>query len=299
MQEPSRLIAVNHGAELIHETLLPIGLDSLNKERAAVVDGDQEPDTQLIPRISGIPGYGSRGVLRLLSTVCWLALFAVGISAAAQNAPARAISTVTVSRPFFNPALGQKVAIAFSIARAGSLEVDILDSDRSPVRRVLSRPKARPGPATIDWNGRDERGVPLPDGVYSLAIKLVWSSGSETYSPGALPAEEWIVYGATYDPRSAVIGYQLSKPARVLLTAQAFSARTAASATPDVLRKVVANWEPRVAGSVIEQWNGFDESGRVYMPEHPKFLLMVKAKALPENAIITVGNRIALPVARR
>jgi hypothetical protein len=264
-----------------------------------VVDSDHEPDTQLIPRISGVLAYGARALLRRSSAVLALALLAAGVSVAAQRAPTRAISAVTVSRPFFNPALGQKVAIAFSIARPGSLEVDILDSERASVRRLLNRSKARPGPTTVDWNGQDEKGVPLPDGVYSLSIQLVWSGGSETYSPDALQPEEWTVYGATYDPRSAVIGYQLSKPARVLLTAQAFSSETAASATPDVLTKLVANWEPRVAGSIIEQWNGLDESGRAYMPEQAKFLLWIKAKALPENAIITVGNRTVWPVARR
>lgn len=243
-----------------------------------------------------------------------LLLLGVGVQLAAQSAPTitpdaahhpaiaqarpRVISGVTVSRPFFNPALGQEVTIAFSIGRPGTLEVGILDSHRATVRRILNRSKARPGSIRLDWNGRDEKGVLLPDGVYSLSIELAWSGGSETYSPGALPPEEWIVYGATYDRRTAVIGYQLSKPASVLLTAQAFSARSAASATPDVLTKVVADWEPRVAGSVIEQWNGLDESGRVYLPEQPKFLFMVQAKALPENAIITVGNRTALSVAR-
>jgi hypothetical protein len=128
-----------------------------------------------------------------------LAILAADVSFAAQRAPTRAISAVTISRPFFNPALGQRVTVALSLARAGSLEVDILDSERATVRRILSRSKARPGKTTIDWNGRDEKGAPLPDGVYSLVIKLVWSGGSETYSPGALQPEEWIVYGATYD----------------------------------------------------------------------------------------------------
>lgn len=252
----------------------------------------------MIPRISGILSYSFNARLWRSAGTLAILLFGTGVSLAAQNRHPRAISGVTVSRPFFNPALGQRVTIAFSIARAGALEVDILDSGRATVRGILSRPKARPGPTTIEWNGRDDKGVPLRDGVYSLSIKLAWSGGTESYDPGTAP-EEWTVYGATYDHRSAVIGYQLSKPARVLLTAQAFSTRTAASATPDVLTKVVANWEPRVAGSVIEQWNGLDESGRVYMPEQAKFILEIKAKALPENAIITVGNRTLSSAAGR
>jgi hypothetical protein len=266
----------------------------------------------LIPRVSATLADVSE---RRLRSAGWFALLlGVGVQLAAQSAPTitpdaslypaiaqarpRGISGVTVSRPFFNPALGQKVTIAFSIGRPGTVEVNILDSQRVTIRRILTRSKALPGSIRLDWNGRDEKGIPLPDGVYSLSIKLGWGGGSETYSPGALPPDEWIVYGATYDRRTAVIGYQLSKPASVLLTAQAFSARSAASATPDVLTKIVANWEPRVAGSVIEQWNGLDESGRVYLPEQAKFLFMIKARALPENAVITVGNRIALPVAR-
>ncbi len=221
------------------------------------------------------------------------------LASSLEAGPISAIRDVSISRPFFNPTLGQNVAIAFSIARPGALEVNVLDSSQAIVRRILTNPKARAGATRLNWNGRDEKGALLPDGVYSLFIKLAWSGGTETYSPAAVPPEEWIVYGATYDQRTAVIGYRLAKPAKVSITAQAFSTRTAASATPDVLTKVVAHWEPRVAGSVIEQWNGLDESGRVYMPEQAKFLLDIKAKALPENAIITVGNRTGSSVARR
>src|SRR5262249_9538315 len=49
--------------------------------------------------------------------------------------------------------------------------------------------------------------------------------------------------------------------------------------------------EPRPAGAVIENWNGFDESGSFYVPDLPHFVVAIAATALPENAILTSGNR--------
>jgi hypothetical protein len=54
---------------------------------------------------------------------------------------------------------------------------------------------------------------------------------------------------------------------------------------------VLAANEPRAAGAVIQQWNGFDETGSVYIPDLGGFTCWVETIELPENAIITVGNR--------
>jgi hypothetical protein len=53
----------------------------------------------------------------------------------------------------------------------------------------------------------------------------------------------------------------------------------------------VVDRQPRAAGSVIDQWNGLDQSGTITVPEQPHFVMAIAASPLPENAVITVGNR--------
>jgi chemotaxis response regulator CheB len=55
--------------------------------------------------------------------------------------------------------------------------------------------------------------------------------------------------------------------------------------------KTLVNREPRPAGAVVENWNGMDESGTTYVPDLPDFVVGIAASSLPENSIITYGNR--------
>jgi hypothetical protein len=55
--------------------------------------------------------------------------------------------------------------------------------------------------------------------------------------------------------------------------------------------KTIVNREPRVAGAVVEKWNGFDESGTIRVSDLQHFSVSVLATSLPDNSIITRGNR--------
>jgi hypothetical protein len=55
--------------------------------------------------------------------------------------------------------------------------------------------------------------------------------------------------------------------------------------------KTIVDREPRVAGDIVESWNGYDESGTAFVPDLPNFVMGVLAASLPKSSIITVGNR--------
>ena len=99
-----------------------------------------------------------------------LLLHIPGASGAA--APRSAISRVELSRPFFNPFLGQKIEISFAIARPGELAVLVLDRDGFPVRTLRAGARVDPGKFSIDWDGRSDVGEVVPDEAYSLKIDL-------------------------------------------------------------------------------------------------------------------------------
>src|SRR5437870_9626349 len=65
----------------------------------------------------------------------------------------RLIFSVSVSRLFFNPTLGQKVAISFSVSRAGLLTLSLFDARGGLVRRLASREAAEQGWRFYVWDG--------------------------------------------------------------------------------------------------------------------------------------------------
>src|SRR5262249_51409694 len=55
--------------------------------------------------------------------------------------------------------------------------------------------------------------------------------------------------------------------------------------------KTLVNREPRPAGAVVENWNGFDEENTFYIPDLPHFVVAIAATSLPDNAVLATGNR--------
>ena len=203
------------------------------------------------------------------------------------------ITGISVSRPFFNPALGQKIEISFALDRAGALDVLILDRDGYVVRRLVSSKKVESGPVSLEWDGRDERFDVVPDEAYSLKVDLASDGGGESFFPANAIAEPLPSRAALYDRLTGIISYKLPGPSRVHIQAgSAVIDKKTGLASGPVL-KTVANREPRSGGPVIETWNGWDESGTIRVCDLPYFAIAVAATPLPEASIITVGNRDA------
>jgi hypothetical protein len=195
-----------------------------------------------------------------------------------------------ISKPFFNPSLGQKVAVTVAVPVAGHLRAQILDRDGYPVRALCDE-SVRVGERLLHWDGKDERGMVVPDEAYSMKVDLIAGGRHMIYFPASLretPAKTLSV--RWYDRTSGVISYDLPVASRVHL--QAGSAVKDASGHMDgPVLKTVVDEQPRIAGAIIEQWSGFDESGTIFVADQPNFVMSLVAAPLPENSIITVGNR--------
>ncbi len=197
-----------------------------------------------------------------------------------------------VSKPFFNPSLGEDVSLTISLPAAGKLTAVVLDRDGYAVRYVSRDEAVAAGETVLRWNGRDSEGTIVPDEAYSFKIDLVNASRHWAYFPaehstgGARSiAVRW------YDPRSGIVSYDLPAASRVHIQAGSAVLGRDGKADGPVLKTIVDE-QPRVGGSVIEQWrNGLDESGTIYIPDQPHFVMSIVASPLPENSVITVGNR--------
>jgi hypothetical protein len=214
-------------------------------------------------------------------------LLTISFSAIARDS--RSIAEVTVSRPFFNPSIRQTVQVSLALLHPGRLTIDILDSRGNRVRRLAENERVSAGKTAREWNGRSDEQEVVPDDAYSLEVTLAAGGKTEKYSPGLVRVSEVSVSAPAYDPRSGIVSYRLASPARVYLTAGG----RASEDSPARLVRILVDREPRVAGAIVESWNGLDEKGKLYLPELREFALQASAQGLPENAIITIGNRSA------
>lgn len=219
---------------------------------------------------------------RILSVACLLLATVPGAAA-----PPRHIRDASVSPAFFNPGAGQKASITFVAGVRGTARVTILDRDRYPVR-VLPPVAAAPGFVTVNWDGRDESGAVVPDEAWNVRIELA----GQAYDPSLdfHPVSD-DPQPRTYSRIDGVLSYRLTRPARVHIEAGQATCDPKTGRGQGPILKTIVNREPRVAGAVVEMWNGFDESGTIRVSALPNFVVSVLATSLPDCSIITRGNR--------
>ncbi len=225
----------------------------------------------------------------VLGVALALLLLSASPSRAAETS---GIGSVSISRQFFNPTLGQKAEISFSVGSSGSLTLLVLDRDGYVVRKLVSEKPVQKGKHSFAWDGRDDdAGDVVPDEAYSFKIGLASKNGKvQTYFPANSPAEQFSVKATYYDRRGATLAYKLPKPSRVHIQAGVARIDPERKEPKGPVLKTVVNREPRVGGSVIETWNGLDESGTIRVSDLPNFAMAIAATPLPENSVITVGN---------
>ena len=195
-----------------------------------------------------------------------------------------------LSKSFFNPSLGQDVTITVAVPMAGRLAALVLDRDGYPIRSLARDQRVCAGDHLLRWDGHDATDAIVPDEAYSFKIDLTDNAQHLTYFPAARPAGPAAGIPVTsYDPGTGIITYRLPVASRVHI--QAGTAIIAKGLAEGPVLRTVVERQPRVAGAVIDQWNGLDQSGTITVPEQPHFVMAIAASPLPENAVITVGNR--------
>lgn len=220
--------------------------------------------------------------LRHLLFLSWM-LFVSAAAFAGTN-----IREVSVSPPFFNPAVGQTAEIAIRAGVRGTARVTILDRDRFPVRTLPPAEVSPGGLHVVRWDGRDDRGVIVPDEAWNIRVELA----GEVYDPSRdFVAAEEDPQPRMYSPVEGVLSYRLARPARVHIEAGQATPDPQTGVPAGPILKTIVNREPRVAGAVVELWNGFDESGTIRVSALPNFAVSVLATSLPDGTLITRGNR--------
>jgi hypothetical protein len=143
----------------------------------------------------------------------------------------------------------------------------------------------------LPWDGRNNSGQLVPDEAYSFKIDWRGAHEKDSYFPADTPASMTAIDARAYDRRTATLAYVLPYPSRVHVQAGTAVVDPKTRQPVGPVMKTVVNRAPRAGGAIAEHWNGFDESGAIFIPDLENFVVAIAASPLPENSVITFGNR--------
>ena len=208
-------------------------------------------------------------IVRILS----LGLLALPVLAWSQVSLQRMSATELVF------ASASKVTYTVHTGQPGKLTVELLTGDGDVVRR-LTAPDTRPGDHDLAWDGKDERGQPVPDEAY-CARAVLEAAGTSTVDDPCTRTGGEVITGI--QPSLAAEGdivYTLERPARVLIRV---------GVKNGAMLRSLSVWRPRPAGRNLQRWNGFDDSGLVDL-RNDRLALLVTAFRLPDFTVLTIGQ---------
>lgn len=193
----------------------------------------------------------------------------------------------------FSPARGERIAIPIVLTRPAGVRLRILSPDGDLVRTLGPR-RLDAGRHVIEWDGRDDEGTVVPDEAYVPVLELEDGSGARTVvdpragTGGEIVPDEALAVEVF---RDGLIRYRLPAPARVLV-------RVGLKQGP--MLRALADWTPRLAGSNVHRWDGWDRDRLLRVIDDPRVAVLVTAFRLPEPVIVATGNRrLAYPDYRR
>ena len=194
------------------------------------------------------------------------------------------LSEVSVSKPSFNPSSGEKVALSYKLSKSATVAINFYDADSGLINSYSDDNPRGPGEHRFEWDGKDMDENIVPDEAYFFAIIAEDESGvREIYDPTTFSGGvEHDITEADIDPQHYTIHYKMPEMGRVMIRL---------GIQGGALMNQLVDWEPRVKGVVTEYWNGRDKDNLVDIYEHPKFKMIIAYFTLPENSIITFGNR--------
>ena len=208
-----------------------------------------------------------------------------------------------------SPKSSEEATISFRLRKADDLSVAMVDSHDKVVRDLLNSQFVRRGKHAFSWDGRDNSGGVVPDGVYKPRVHLSHEHRTillpnpirvDTHAPAiALERLNQRVFSPDGDFRHdyLLVHYKLSEPARAVLYAnghlvvktKSFNARTLTwSGRADGLG--------RPAGRYRLQLRAIDQAGNLGPPTAP-FVVRIRYIELERHRLTAhAGGRIVVRV---
>lgn len=213
----------------------------------------------------------------------WVGLFLFMGTVLISGSPfllAQEIGVISLTDVSFNPSLGEKLGVTYVLPGAEKAWVRVYDPDGGLVRTLVDGEARKGGSHGVSWDGRDVDGLVVPNEAYTMTVETASGRVDDpvTHSGG----EVGDITDGGFDRRGGTLTYRLPTPSRVLV-------RLGIRNGP--MLKTLVDWEPRVAGTITEYWDGKDEDGLIDLWGNPDFTVLITYVTLPEATVITYGNR--------
>ena len=193
----------------------------------------------------------------------------------------------------FNPSQGEGAQFSITVSSDGSLTVGVFDQADALVRSLASSQAVTAGEAVFDWDGKNDLGETVADGVYYVVVEYAVAGTTYVYTfdlrdgtggVGISDSVEQIEVSGNLSPLTGQyvdITYDLPQKAQVSIQIRNISGA--------LIRRLIDN-APRFSGSHTERWDGADDDG-TFVPPGTSFYAVVSAVSLADNALIVSGSR--------
>jgi len=193
------------------------------------------------------------------------------------------ILDVSISKPFFSPSRGEEVNILYKLTQDAKVTIKIYDPDFGVIRSLILSKKCKIGINKEVWNGRDDDNAMVPDEAYFFTIEAKNKKQSIAYDPTTFSGgEELFVPVSNFNREAGTLNFVLKKQTRILF-------RVGIKNGP--LLRTLVDWKPQPKGENTVYWNCLDETDKIDIASQPNFSMMIAGFELPENSIITYGNK--------
>jgi len=188
------------------------------------------------------------------------------------------ISEVKVEPKVFDFEVGSEVSISLRLNEPATVGIGIHDSGHRVAGRLASNVRKEAGRHSFAWNGRNDAGEPVHDGVYLFTIEAEDGGHLMTYDPYLRTYGHQITKERfDYDREERKISFVLPRAAMV---------RVSVGLSDGGLYKTIAEWHPETAGRKTYLWDGYDRSHIINLSSHPKLIFYTTAYTLADNSII-------------
>lgn len=208
-----------------------------------------------------------------------------------------------------SPTSGSRARISFRLRKADSLSVAIVDRGGKVVRALVSSHHVPSGQQILWWYGRDDSGVPVPDGEYKPRVHLAGQHRTillpnpirvDTQAPRiSLAGLNLRVFSPDGDYRFdyVKVRYRSSEPARAVLFANGHLVVKVKSFKAHTLTwNGRADGLPRPPGRYRLQLRAIDQAGNISAPSRV-FAVRIRYIELGRDVIrVPAGGRIVVRV---
>jgi len=194
------------------------------------------------------------------------------------------LNAVALDKKSFNPSRGEKVLIRCKPSVTCYAEVTIYDCAGERVGELIREAETKPEGREIVWDGLNDKGRIVPNGVYFYVIELI-TDNNERFLYNPYPRTHGkIVKNITggFDEEAQKVRMTLPQASMVRIRAGL------KNGGPHLVTPL--NWRPFASGNYSVSWDGKDASGLIEVASHPDKKITIFSYALADNSIIVSGG---------